>query len=133
MFLCYNGNVEYIKKKLIAACGMNCGICMAHLRGKEPCEGCFNPLPRYKSCLNCKMRNCEKRSGLFCFDCKDFPCDRLKHLDKRYRTKYNMSEIENLEFIKKHGISKFLEQQTTKYVCKKGVFNIHRKTYHPVK
>jgi hypothetical protein len=121
--------MKVLSKKMIASCGMNCGVCMAHLREKEPCPGCFNPLPRYKSCWNCKMRNCKKRKSFFCFDCAEFPCERLKHLDKRYRTKYDMSEIANLEFTKKHGIKKFLEQQEKKYVSKKGVFCVHRKTW----
>jgi hypothetical protein len=42
----------------------------------------------------------------FCFKCEKYPCDKLKHLDKRYRTKYVMSMIENLENIKKNGIKR---------------------------
>ena len=26
---------------LIAACGMNCGLCIGFLREKKPCGGCF--------------------------------------------------------------------------------------------
>jgi hypothetical protein len=26
---------------MIAPCGMNCGICIGHLREKRPCGGCF--------------------------------------------------------------------------------------------
>jgi hypothetical protein len=35
----------------------------------------------------------------FCFECEGFPCDRIKTLDKRYRTKYGMSMVENLKEI----------------------------------
>jgi hypothetical protein len=26
---------------MIAPCGMNCGLCIGHLREKKPCGGCF--------------------------------------------------------------------------------------------
>jgi len=47
----------------------------------------------------------------FCFECKKFPCDRLKHLDKRYRTKYHMRMIENLEILKKLGLKQFIQNE----------------------
>ena len=53
----------------------------------------------------------------FCYDCKDFPCRWLKTLDKRYRTFYHMSMIENLEYIRDNGISKFLEREQEKWRC----------------
>ena len=48
----------------------------------------------------------------FCFDCEAYPCKMLKSLDKRYGTKYHMSMIENLNYIKVNkvnGVEKFLE------------------------
>ena len=53
----------------------------------------------------------------FCFECGKFPCRRLKSLDKRYRTKYHMSMIENLEFIKEHGMERFREEEAAKWRC----------------
>jgi len=44
----------------------------------------------------------------FCFECNNFPCKRLKALDKRYRMKYHMSMIDNLNFIKENGLEAFL-------------------------
>jgi hypothetical protein len=41
----------------------------------------------------------------FCYQCEDFPCDRLKTIDMRYRKKYNASLIENLCAIKESGKS----------------------------
>jgi len=107
-----------INENLIAPCGMNCAICMAHLREKNKCAGC-NQGPTNISCLRCKIRNCTERKGKYCFDCDQFPCDKLKHLDKRYRTKYGMSEIENLELIRNKGIDKLLEREQKKWSCKK--------------
>jgi hypothetical protein len=49
--------------------------------------------------------------------CADFPCKRLRALDKRYRSKYHMSMIENLTFIREHGTAAFLERQKEKWAC----------------
>ncbi len=53
----------------------------------------------------------------FCFECQDFPCERLNDLDKRYRTKYHMSMIENLNAIKENGMQAFLLSQEEKWRC----------------
>ena len=55
----------------------------------------------------------------FCYECSDFPCRRLKGLDKRYRTKYHMSMIENLKDIQRKGIDTFLKSETEKWACPK--------------
>lgn len=103
---------------LIAPCGMNCKICYAYLREKNKCPGCrFFHAKEPVSIAKCKIKNCEfiKNGKVqFCFECDDFPCRSLKHLDKRYRTKYIMSEIENLRYIKKSGIRKFVENEKNK-------------------
>jgi hypothetical protein len=115
----------------IAPCGMNCGICKAYLRKKNPCHGCHEaeqnmPITR----VNCRIRTCDKRTGDFCYDCDQFPCDRLKHLDKRYRTRYGMSEIENLEHIRDRGMESFQENERARWTSEKGVFCVHDKQYH---
>ena len=43
---------------------------------------------------------------------------------------YGMSEIENLEFIKCHGIDKFLKKEQNKYVTKDRVFCVHDRKYY---
>jgi hypothetical protein len=53
----------------------------------------------------------------YCSDCGKFPCDRLQHRDKRYRTKYGMSMIENLENIKRSGVRNFLKQEKIRWTC----------------
>jgi hypothetical protein len=120
------------KLSLIAPCGMNCGLCLAFLREKNKCSGCRlvdsdKPVTRAK----CKIKNClnfKKGKAKFCFGCVNFPCDRLKHLDKRYRTKYNMSMVENLENIKKFGIRKFIKSENKRWACPKcgGMICVHR-------
>lgn len=117
---------------LIAPCGMNCSICMAYLRERNKCPGCRGPDDNKPiSRTGCKIKNCtafRKDEALFCFECEDFSCKRLKSLDKRYRTKYHMSMIENLENIKKLGIEGFLENERTRWTCSKcgGTICVHR-------
>ncbi len=121
-----------MKLSLIAPCGMNCGICYAYLREKDKCPGCrlFNTKEPV-SIARCKIKNCEiiqKGKVKYCFECDNFPCKNLKYLDKRYRTKYNMSEIENLEYIKKNGIRKFVSNEKTRWACSKcgGTICVHK-------
>jgi len=118
--------VEAMKEELIAPCGMNCGVCVSYLAmkadlnkkgfGKKYCAGC---LPRGKNCtFMAKHCNLLGRGLVrFCYECENCPCRRLKDLDKRYRTKYHMSMIENLEFIKEDGMERFLEKEEAKWRC----------------
>jgi len=122
-----------MKRYLIAPCGMNCGLCIGHLREKRSCGGCFkiNDENKPKVCRSCKIVNCEflaETDSGFCYDCKKYPCARLKNLDKRYRTKYGMSMIENLSSIKKNGLEVFLQTEEEKWKCKVCGFglSVHR-------
>ena len=117
-----------MEEQLIAPCGMNCGLCANYLAmkhnlkkqgfAKKYCPGC---LPRGKNCTfmsnSCDLLG--KGLVRFCYECGDFPCVRLKAIDKRYRTKYHMSMIDNLIFIKEHGTGSFLEKEEAKWQCAK--------------
>jgi len=116
---------------MIAPCGMNCAICRAHLRQKNPCHGCHDAEQhKPKTRVLCPLRICDRRKGKYCFDCVDYPCDRLKRLDKRYRTQYGMSEIENLEYIRNHGITKFLEREQNRWIRNNNIFCVHDRKYY---
>lgn len=118
-------------KDLIAPCGINCGVCFAYLREKNKCCGCrCGDIKKPKTRVNCKIKTCEffaKSKKKYCFECDQFPCEKLKHLDKRYRTKYFMSMVENLKMIREIGIKKFLESEEIKWKCKKcgGIVCVH--------
>ncbi|MBN1927586.1 MAG: DUF3795 domain-containing protein [Prolixibacteraceae bacterium] len=112
-----------VNNNLIAPCGMNCGICIGHLREKKPCGGCLKKddgnKPKY--CRSCVIVNCEllaKTSSGFCYDCEKFPCTRLKNLDKRYQTKYGMSMIENLKNIQEKGLEAFISVEEERWKCR---------------
>lgn len=119
-------------RSMIAPCGMNCGTCIAYLRDKNKCCGCcpdsgFKP----NHCAQCRIKNCdllEKTTSKFCYDCEKFPCQRLKQLDKRYRTKYKTSFIQNLLTIKETGITNFLAFESKRRTCPNcgSIVSVHR-------
>jgi hypothetical protein len=112
---------QVLVPELIAPCGMNCGLCMAYVRDKNRCLGCrAGDEGKAKSCLACTIRNCEtlcsSESG-FCIDCERLPCPRLKRLDARYRTKYRMSMLENLQAIRAIGVEAFVVSEQERWAC----------------
>lgn len=121
-----------LEARLIAPCGMNCAICMAYLRKEHHCPGCWGSDEQKNiSCLRCAIKNCpeiKKSKSGFCFECDKLPCARLKQLDKRYRTKYKMSMLENLDYIKTSGLSDFIEKEAVRWRCLKcgGTICVHR-------
>ncbi|MBI5583346.1 MAG: DUF3795 domain-containing protein [Deltaproteobacteria bacterium] len=116
---------------LIAPCGMDCRLCRAYGRDKRACPGCRgDDSTKAKTRITCPIKNCERivpGKVRFCFHCDGFPCDRLGHLDKRYRTKYGMSMIDNLERIKKVGIRQFIRHEKEKWTCPEcgGILCVH--------
>jgi hypothetical protein len=106
---------------MIAPCGMNCGTCIAYLREKNRCSGCrVSSANKSITRQNCIIKNCiylVNTTTNFCYDCDKFPCRRLQQLDKRYRTKYRTSFIQNLETIKEMGIETFLINESARWTC----------------
>ncbi|NMB48613.1 DUF3795 domain-containing protein [Candidatus Kuenenbacteria bacterium] len=119
-----------MQSNLIAPCGMNCGVCLHYLRERNKCPGCFSGRKVNQKPIKCPIRLCKNRQGEYCFDCNKFPCERLMRLDKRYRERYKMSEIENLKHIKDKGIKNFLTSERKKWISKKGTFCVHDKKYY---
>jgi len=113
-------------KELIAPCGMNCGVSSGYLASKYDvrskgirmpyCTGCR---PRDKKCAFLKKR-CNLLLGgqvQYCYECKDYPCENLNKIDKRYRTLFRMSMIENLKYIRAKGVRQFLLQEEERWKC----------------
>jgi hypothetical protein len=42
-----------------------------------------------------------------------------------------MSEVENLECIRDHGIDRFLEREHRRWVSRQGVLCVHDRRYYP--
>ena len=121
--------------ELIAPCGANCGICVAFFgytlngkRRKSVCSGCRSRVSR---CAFIK-KHCDRVATgqlQYCFECVRFPCERLKVLDSRYRSKYEMSMIENLSNIQNKGIELFLKDERERWKCPNcgGIICVHNK------
>lgn len=126
-----------MNSKLIAPCGMNCAVCLGYLRDKNKCPGCReDEKGKSNFCVKCIIKNCKiikENNWKYCSnECREYPCARLRSLDKRYRTKYGMSMIENLENIKKKGIRKFVEDEEKRWVKGNKIFCVHRKKYFDI-
>ena len=110
---------------LIAPCGMNCRLCLGYVREKNTCPGCRriknqdSQKSKYRN--RCRIKNCEwivEGKIKYCSDnCHRYPCARLKQLDQRYRTKYGMSMIENINMINEFGIRHFIGNEKEKWIC----------------
>lgn len=121
---------------LIAPCGINCAVCIAYLRDKNPCPGCrADDAGKSKARLTCKMKTCpeiEGKGNEYCYQCGEFPCKRLGKLDERYRKSYHMSLVENLEEIRDSGLENFLEKEKERWTCTRcgGTISVHRGYCH---
>jgi hypothetical protein len=110
--------------ELIAPCGMNCALCSRYQNWVHnrwtltPCRGCRSD---DKKCWTLKRYCRPLREGTFtfCFECGEFPCERLERMDRRFRKHYRMSVIENLQQIRKTGVEHFLEDQGERWRCPK--------------
>ena len=115
-----------IEHNLAAPCGIYCGACRAYLvlkkdqlekRGfKKGCQGCRI---RNKNCVFIR-KNCPalKRKEIeFCYECKNFPCEKLVTLDAMYRERYCVNMIQNLKRIEEIGVEPWLQEQQKLYTC----------------
>lgn len=112
---------------------MNCALCMAYQREKKTCSGCrADDGSKPASCVACVISNCaelEKTGSKYCSNkCGRYPCRRHRNLDERYRARYGMSMIENLEYIRESGIRAFVRNEKDRWTCPEcgGVFCVHR-------
>ena len=111
---------DAIRISLIAPCGMNCRLCLAFSREKNTCPGCRGEDSlKSKSCALCRIKSCGEMAAKarYCYSCRVFPCARLKRLDKRYRTRYGMSMIQNLVEIRESGIRSFVRKEKERWAC----------------
>jgi len=127
-----------ISEELIAPCGMSCAICSNYLSyinnlKQSPCKGCRPGNKKceylFKKCTGINNNLKGNANALFCFECNQYPCKQINRMDRRYRNNYKMSIKDNLEYIKKMGIGKFIIEQYKKYSCTKcdGLISIHNR------
>jgi hypothetical protein len=127
---------------LVGICGLYCGNCPFYLayRKKDTtqlekiskesgipvekirCDGCLSRKPSIH-CITCKLgfRECAADHKVtWCFQCSDFPCKRLEDFLNIHIVNgksHHAKVIENLEFMKDHGIEKWVELQKRSSSC----------------
>ena len=110
-----------IQAAMIAPCGMNCALCIGHLREKNRCPGCNHRDDQIKAgaCRQCTIKLCTRqgRPNRFCFRCPDYHCRRLRDLDKRSRIRYGMSMLDNLAAVRVAGLRAFVAREKIRWAC----------------
>jgi hypothetical protein len=110
--------MKMMSSQLFAPCGINCGVCANYLRKRKPCVGCLLGIIGKEPHPKCKIRLCAREHGFTnCFECKTFPCERIKHVDLRYQKNYGISLILNSLAVKESGIATFMEREARKWEC----------------
>ena len=114
-------------------CGLYCGACdvlQANKRGSvealaqawemEPaalrCQGCKSQVNAVY-CVDCDVKACarERRVG-FCFQCNEYPCDRLVSFRKDDHAHHSIV-LQNLDQIRRLGLEPWLVQQRARWSC----------------
>jgi len=118
--------MKKLQADLIAPCGFNCALCAANQKKegeKGYCSGCYVADGKEKAhCSKCAFNRCPvlKDNGYrFCYECDKFPCRKLELHDEKYIKCANASVIENLKYIKQHGVDAFFEVETIRWKCRK--------------
>lgn len=95
-------------------------------KSKVRCFGCKTD-DVFEGCSHCLIRKCavKKTEIDTCLDCRMFPCWRhkltglFKKIMKLEKKLPHQKDIRpNMEYIKKHGIAKWMKEQEEKWRCK---------------
>ena len=104
-----------------------CGIYCKHCPGVKVfgCEGCRTREGMIRDFPQCKTYECVTSRGYkFCYECEEFPCEKLQPIvNFEIFTPHN-SKVFNLIMIKKHGLVKWnemCEEKSTLYYKGKKV------------
>lgn len=114
------------ENNLAGRCGVYCGACRSYLLQKKDLfeekgykRGCKGCKAQDKNCAfvkkGCKaLRNKEIE---YCFECEKIPCERLTSINNRYKSKYKVNFLDNLNRMKEIGVDQWLEEQKLLYTC----------------
>lgn len=106
-----------------APCGIYCPMCP----GKKAydCEGCRTEEGQVKDFPVCKTYECVMNKGYtFCYECEDFPCEKLQPIVNFEIFMPHNSKVYNLVKIKKLGLEEWdeiCEEETKLYYQGKKV------------
>lgn len=120
---------EKIETVMFAPCGMNCLVCYKHCNHKKPCGGCLkSDRGKPEHCRKCRIKDCTAEKNItYCYECTDYPCKKIKSLEKSYNSRYQTSLVKNSTVVKEYGIETLLEQHREKYKCPDcgGIISLH--------
>lgn len=131
-------------RELAGICGLYCGTCPRYLAYQENdveqlneisretgvpieeirCDGCLsdNVSP---TCLECRhgFRQCAgEKNVTWCFECDDFPCQRLHDFRDVHVVNgisHHIHVIEDLQYMKNHGVEQWVAEQDRAGSCPK--------------
>jgi hypothetical protein len=131
-------------RELVGICGLYCGTCPRYLAYQENdveqlneisretgvpieeirCDGCLsdNVSP---TCLECRhgFRQCAgEKNVTWCFECDDFPCQRLHDFRDVHVVNgisHHIHVIEDLQYMKNHGVEQWVAEQERTGSCPK--------------
>ena len=129
-------------RKVIGICGLYCRTCPKYLAHRENdveylkqtsretgipveeirCDGCLSDR-LYPTCKDCRpgFRRCAKEKKVtWCFECRDFPCQRLHDFLNVHIVNgisHHARLIEELRYLKEHGGKQWVEKQDREGRC----------------
>ncbi|MFC1886036.1 DUF3795 domain-containing protein [Thermodesulfobacteriota bacterium] len=128
--------------KLVGVCGLFCGTCPSYLAHRKNdvemlekmsrergysieelrCDGCLSDKVA-PHCADCRhgFRKCAaEKQVTWCFECTDFPCQRLRDFTDVHVVNgisHHEHIIEEDEYMRKHGIEPWVEKQEAAAKC----------------
>ena len=121
---------EKLDEKLLAPCGINCLVCYRYCAGaRKPCPGCrYDGEGKPEHCRRCHIRDCAREKGVeHCFLCAEYPCRRLRSMERSYRTRYAFHLTADERFALEHGAQDLAALHGERYRCPEcgGVISLH--------
>ncbi len=108
-----------IKHPEAAICGLYCATCPSF--GKD-CDGCLSSRVA-EECRGCPngFRECAAQKGVTrCYECPDFPCERLKKFTQTHivnGVKHHEYVIQNLEQMRDSGVENWVNRMDQETRC----------------
>ena len=100
-------------------CGLFCGTCPSY---PKECHGCLSDLVK-GDCVDCRhgFRTCAaKHEVRHCFECTEFPCQRLVDFSKIHIVNgicHHEHVIRDLEEMRNTSVKCWVEKQTAQHTC----------------
>ena len=108
-----------IANTAVGICGLFCGTYRAF---PQECGGCLSDRV-IGPCIECRhgFRKCAKEHDVtWCWECVNFPCKLLDKFSREHIVNgicHHEHVIEDLQFMKKYSVEKWIEQQVKLHSC----------------